>query len=160
MIGQTVALRHEERAPQDRAVHGDQRDEDAQGAVEAWGEAIDGHLHDLHDRRDRADEDEEGQEGEVDLVAPGQPGERALLQDVRVQVLVERTGDGQHEDDGHAHAERRLDLPGDGQEGAHPQEEGQGHVLNEYGFRRQAEIVLLHGTPPRFVRVSTSARPR
>ena len=76
------------------------------------------------------------------------------------QELVERGRDGEDEDDRTTETDCCVDLSRDGQEAAHPEEEGQSHVLNEDRFRSQAQVVLQHGIPPRPVPVGSCERPR
>ena len=129
------ALLHEERGAQDRAVHRDQRQEDAERVVELGHEPVERHLHDLDRRRDRADEREEAQEAEI---GPGNaPGMSAPRASSRIPFRCSWFSgqvSAEDEDDREPSPIACLDLLGDGQEGAHPQEEGQGHVLNEDAF--------------------------
>ncbi len=117
-------------------------------------------IHDLDRRGDGADQHQVVQEREVHGLAARDPGQRALLEEVLHQELVQRCREAEYEDDRDAETDGRLHLPGDGQEGAHPQEEGESHVLNEDRFRSQAQVVLQHGTPPPPAPAGTRARPR
>ena len=84
-----VTLDHEQRGAEDRAVDGDQRQEDAEGAVERREESVQCHLDDLHHRGDRADIAQEAEEGKV---VPGQvradPGDSAPFAQ---QVVVDES---------------------------------------------------------------------
>ena len=100
-----VALDHEQRAAEDRAVDGDQRQEDAERRVERRGEAVERHLDDLHGGGDGADEAGEAEEAEVDVrQRRADPGQRALARAGGGGQVVERHG--------HAPARRRRRCPG------------------------------------------------
>jgi len=59
--------------------------------------------------------------------------QRAIGEQVVVDQVIHRHGDSQYHNHRHAQAEGRLYLLGDRQEGTHPEEEGQRHILDEYG---------------------------
>ena len=109
------ALHHEERAAENRAVDGNQRQKHAQRAVETWAEPFNDHLDDLHDRRDRSDEDQEGQKTNIDVFRAGKPRRKGSFgEEIFVENVVERAG--QRENDHHcgAHTDRVEHVLGNG----------------------------------------------
>ena len=80
-----LALDHEQRAAEDGAVHGDQRQEDAERVVELREEPIERHLENLHQRRDDADVADQSEEAQVDVRQAG-PGQRAVGEQVAVKI--------------------------------------------------------------------------
>ena len=123
-------LLHEERAAHDGAVHGDQRQEDAQLAVKRRRELLDGHLHQLHESGDGGDEDDKRQEVQVHIGQPG-PRKGTCLEYEFIQEVVQRHGHHHHERNGGAEAEGRLHALRHGDVGAHAEEEGEDHVVDE-----------------------------
>ena len=119
-------LLHEERAAHDGAVDGDQRQEDTQLAVERRRELLDDHLHELHEGGDRGDEDDEGEEAQIDAL-----DQSAGLEHVFVQEVVQGHGHHHHERDGGSEAQGRLHALRHGDVGAHAEEEGEDHVVDE-----------------------------
>ena len=95
----------------DGAVHGDQREEDTQGRIQFRGELLHDHFHDLHDGGDDRDEDDEAEEAQVHVGEGGaDPLERAGLEHVGVQQVVDRQGDQEDGDDRDAQTRSRLDI--------------------------------------------------
>jgi hypothetical protein len=137
------AFDHEQRAAEDRAVDGDERQEDAERVVQRRHVAIEEHLEDLHDRRHGADVGDQSQEAQVHA-AEACPLERAALQQVVVDQVVGGHGDGLHHDHRDAEAERGLHLLRDGEEGAHAEEERQCQVLDEQRLEREVDVVFHH----------------
>src|SRR5690606_32725322 len=136
-----VTLHHEQGATHDGAVHGDQRQEHAEGVVERRHVLVEQHLEDLHDGGDHADVAEQAEEGQVHLGQTG-PAQRARLEQVGIDQVVGRHGDGLYHHHGDTQAYRRLHLLGDGDEGTHAEEERQGHVLDEHRLDEQADVML------------------
>ena len=128
-----AALLHEERARHDGAVDGDERQEDAQRVVERGGEFLHHHLDHLHDGGDDGDEHDEAQEAEVDIGQRGrEPCQRTVGEEVLVQQEVDGHRDKQHEGHRDAEARRGLHRLAHGKVGAHAEEEGENHVVDEY----------------------------
>jgi len=139
-VGQTVrhggevALLHEERAAKDGTVHGNQRQEDAQRHVQRRKIPLEDHLQQLHDARNHRDEDDQRQEREIRASkACTQPRQRPFAEQVFVNQVVDGHGNRQHEADGQTQPEGGLHVLGDGQIGAHAQEVGEDHVVDEDG---------------------------
>ena len=136
------ALLHEERARHDGAVHGDERQEDAQRVVERGAELLHHHLHHLHDGRDDGDEHDEAQEAEVHLGQRGRyPCQRSGCEEEFVEQIVDRHGDEQHEGDRYAEARRGLHRLAHGKVGAHAEEEGEDHVVDKYRLDEYVNVV-------------------
>src|SRR3989344_5651810 len=136
-----VALDHEQRATHDGAVHGDQRQEHAQRVVQAGYVLIERHLENLHDGRDHTDVAQQTQEAQVHFRQAG-PGQRTALEQVGVDQVVGRYGDGLHHDDRDTQTDGGFHLLRDRDEGTHAEEERQGHVLDEHGADEQADVML------------------
>ena len=64
-----LAVLHEEGATED-AVHRDEWQKDAEGAVQRRRKLLDDHFHELHHRRDDRDEHDEAEEAQVDVGIP------------------------------------------------------------------------------------------
>ena len=138
--GGEVTLLHEERAAEDGAVHGYQRQEDAQRHVQRGQIPLEDHLQQLHDARDHCDEDDQRQEREVRAgKARAQPRQRPFAEQVFVDQVVDGHGDGQHKADGQSQPEGGLHVLGDGQIGAHAQEVGEDHVVDKDGADEDVE---------------------
>ena len=102
---------HEERASEDGAVHGYQRQEDAERGIKRGKELLHDHLDHLGEGGDDGDEQDEAEEAQVDaceLVA--EPGQRAGLEDELVEEIVQGKRDEQHGDHGDAEAVGRLHI--------------------------------------------------
>jgi hypothetical protein len=84
-----VALHHEQGRAEDRAVHGDQRQEHAERVVERRHVLVEEHLEDLHQRRDHADIGQEAKEAQID-VRQSRPGQGAVGEQVVVDQVVDR----------------------------------------------------------------------
>ena len=127
-----MALDHEQRRPQDGAVDGDQRQEDAHRRVQMREEPIEHHLDNLHRGGDGPDIGEEPQKRQVVLGEAGiDPGERPGPKQVRVDQVVHRHRYGEYEDHRHPQPDCGFHPLGDRQKRAPPQEERPGHVLDE-----------------------------
>jgi len=137
-----AALLHEEGAGHDGAVDGDEGEEDAEGVVERGAELLHDHLDHLDDGGDDGDEHDEAEEGEVHV---GQrrrdPRHGAGGEEELVQQVVDGHGDEQHEGDCHAEARGGLHGLGDGKVGAHAEEEGEDHVVDEYRLDEYINVV-------------------
>src|SRR5690606_17000224 len=92
------------------AVGSDQRQEDAQYAIQQRAGLVHHHLGELHDHGDHQDEGNGAQEFQLE----GQ-------QDVLVGQVTENGGQGQHEGGGHGHADGRLQLAGNTHERTQPE---------------------------------------
>ena len=90
-----AAVGREQRQAEDRAVGGDQRQEDAQRLEQRGAELLDHHLHELHRAGDDHDEADQPQVGRVG-------------QDEAVQEPGRQRGDDHHEDVGQAQPERGV----------------------------------------------------
>ncbi len=129
--------------------------------VELGHVAIEDHLDDLDHGGDRADVGQEAEKGEIVLRQVGaDPGQRALLEQVVVDQVVHRHRDAENKDHRRAEPDGGLDLARDGEERAHAEKEGQGHVLDEDGLDSEIQIVLEHLNLPRSDRASRPGEPR
>ena len=117
---------HEETGTHDGAVHGNQREENAQRSIERGRETLHNHFHQLHDAGDDGNEDDERKEGKVHA-------HFRVLKDLGLKQIVGGNGDDQNEDDCHAETEGSLDVLRHSQIGAHSQEKGEYHVVHENG---------------------------
>ena len=139
-----LAVLHEERATEDGAVHGDERQEDAKRSVQCGGEFLDNHFHELDHGRDDRDEHDEAEEAQVDIGVIGvEPRERPFLEHVVLEEVVDGHGDAQHEDHREAEAVGGFDGFGHREVRTHAQEVGENHVLNEDALHEYAEV--FHG---------------
>ncbi len=137
-----ATLLHEERARHDGAVHGDERQEDAQRVVECGAELLHHHLDHLHDGGDDGDEHDEAQEAEVHLGQRGRdPRQCAWGEEEFVEQVVDGHGDEQHEGDRYAEARRGLHRLAHGKVGAHAEEEGENHVVDENRLDKYVNVV-------------------
>src|SRR5690606_39336043 len=104
-----VALDHEQGATHDRAVHGDQWQEDTQRAIEGRDVLVHDHFHDLYQRRDQADVTQQTEETQIRLGQTG-PGQGAIAQYIGIQQVVRRNGDHLHHDHGNTQHQGSFDL--------------------------------------------------
>ncbi len=142
-----VAFHHEQRPAKNGAVHGNQWQEDAQGVVERREKTVQQHFENLHHCRNHADIRDQPEKRQIRFRQSG-PGQRAVLQKVQVDQVVD--GNRNRLDDYHGRAEpqSRIHLLGHGQEGTHAQEEGQREILDKYrtdkktqsGFHQTASV--------------------
>jgi hypothetical protein len=115
----------QQRHAEHRAVGGDQRQVDAEHLVQQRAGLLDHHLGELHDGGDGDDERQRAQ-----VLEP----ERH--QQVVVDDVAGAGGDGEHEGGRRAHAEGRLELPGNAHERAQAEDLHQHDVVDEDRRRR------------------------
>ncbi len=127
-----VALLHEERAAEDGAVYRDKRQEDTERGIKRRSIFLHYHLHELCHRRDNGDKHYQREEAEVNLGEVGaEPRQGSGTEHVGLKQVVDGQGDGEHECDGYAQAERRLDIFAHRYERAHAKEVGEYHVVDK-----------------------------
>ena len=124
---------HGQRHAQHGAVGRNQRQEHAQGSVERRADFLQDDLHHLHQGGD----DEDEGDGLHEFVQP------QGNQDVLVHEPGHQGGQGQHEDDGCAHAQGRGGFLGGAQEGANAQELAEDHIVDQNG--RKYDDKVFHG---------------
>jgi len=138
-LGEGVAsLHHEQRAAEDGAVHGQQRQIDTQALLQRRRVAIEHHVEDLHRSCNHADERDEAHEGQIEFRQTG-PAERARSEQQLIDGIVQRHGQRLHGDDGYAEPDGRLHPLRHGQIGAHAEQEDEGQVLHQHGGERDVE---------------------
>ena len=116
------ANHHEQSRSEDGAIDRDQRQEHAELLIQERGIPVDRHLHELHEGRDDDDEQDESEKLQMQR-----------HQDVMVRHPVQQCRGRDDENDGQPQADGALDLAGNADERAQPEEVGQQNVLGEDG---------------------------
>ena len=139
---------HEQRAAENRAIHGNERQEDTERVIERRHEPIEQHLEDLYECRDDANVRHEPEKTQVDT-GEARPAERAFFQQVGIDQVIDRHRDRLDHHNGDTEPDRGIDALRYREEGAHAEEERQREVLDERGTDEQVEIEFHQSTSVR-----------